>query len=252
MVEHGAPSFVNDALVTGGFFDVLGVRPFLGRTITRADDVEGAENVLVISHGLWQRRYGGSREVLGRRVDAQRAALYHRWRHAAGRRLPEWRRGVENNEVGSGDGSVRRCRTTRGQPGRAASAGRDDGAGDKRAHHVERAARRQCARPTCPRSEARRSFVRGRGRRRCPHSRWLHCWRRRVGAAHRERERRQPLVDARRSTPGGASGPRRTRRRTRHARASAVRRKPRAGARGRGRGSCGHLVESPGADHPCA
>src|SRR5688572_3840469 len=68
MVENGASSFVSDALVTGGFFEVLGIRPLLGRTITRADDVDGAENVLVITHGLWQRRYGGSRDVLGRRL----------------------------------------------------------------------------------------------------------------------------------------------------------------------------------------
>jgi putative ABC transport system permease protein len=68
MVENGISTFVSDALVTGGFFDVLGVRPLLGRTITRTDDVDGAENVLVISHRLWQRRYGGSREVLGRIV----------------------------------------------------------------------------------------------------------------------------------------------------------------------------------------
>ena len=68
VVENGISSYVNDALVTGRFFDVLGVRPILGRTITPADDVEGAENVLVVSHGLWQRRYGASREVVGRRV----------------------------------------------------------------------------------------------------------------------------------------------------------------------------------------
>ena len=44
------------SLVTGGFFDVLGVEPLLGRALTRADDKAGAEDVLVISHGLWQRR----------------------------------------------------------------------------------------------------------------------------------------------------------------------------------------------------
>jgi putative ABC transport system permease protein len=68
VVENGISSYVNDALVTGSFFDVLGVRPILGRSLTPADDVEGAENVLVISHGLWQRRYAGSREAVGRRV----------------------------------------------------------------------------------------------------------------------------------------------------------------------------------------
>jgi putative ABC transport system permease protein len=68
VVENGISTYVNDALVTGGFFDVLGVQPILGRTLTPADDVDGAENVLVISHGLWQRRYGASREAIGRRV----------------------------------------------------------------------------------------------------------------------------------------------------------------------------------------
>jgi putative ABC transport system permease protein len=68
LVEDGDSSYVNEALVTGSFFEVLGVRPILGRAITHEDDVDGAEDVLVISHGLWQRRYGGSREVVGRRV----------------------------------------------------------------------------------------------------------------------------------------------------------------------------------------
>ena len=66
--ENGTSNYVNGALITGGFFDVLGVEPVLGRALTPADDVEGAEPVLVISHGLWQRRYGASRDAIGRRV----------------------------------------------------------------------------------------------------------------------------------------------------------------------------------------
>jgi putative ABC transport system permease protein len=66
--DEGPASYVRSALITGGFFEVLGVEPILGRAITRRDDVDGAENVLVISHGLWQRRYGGSRDIVGRRV----------------------------------------------------------------------------------------------------------------------------------------------------------------------------------------
>jgi predicted permease len=68
VVENGLSSYVSDALVTGSFFDVLGVQPILGRTLTPADDVEGAENGLVISHRLWRRRYGAAAEVVGRRV----------------------------------------------------------------------------------------------------------------------------------------------------------------------------------------
>jgi putative ABC transport system permease protein len=68
VVENGVSDYARGSLVTGGFFEVLGVQPILGRAFTRADDKAGTEDVLVISHGLWQRRYGGSRDVIGRRV----------------------------------------------------------------------------------------------------------------------------------------------------------------------------------------
>lgn len=68
VLENGSASHLSGASVTGGYFDVLGVEPVLGRTLRRADDVAGAENVLVITHALWQRRYGGSRDVIGRRL----------------------------------------------------------------------------------------------------------------------------------------------------------------------------------------
>lgn len=68
ITENGTASYVKVALITGEFFNVLGIEPILGRSFTRSDDLDGAENVLVISHALWQRRYGGSREIIGRRV----------------------------------------------------------------------------------------------------------------------------------------------------------------------------------------
>jgi putative ABC transport system permease protein len=66
--ERGLTTSITTALVTGAFFDVLGVRSVLGRTLNPRDDVEGAEPVIVITHGLWQRRYGGARDVIGRRI----------------------------------------------------------------------------------------------------------------------------------------------------------------------------------------
>src|SRR5213592_3614838 len=54
--------------VSGEFFDVLGARPALGRALRAADDVHGAAPVLVLSHGAWQRRFGGDPRVVGRRV----------------------------------------------------------------------------------------------------------------------------------------------------------------------------------------
>jgi putative ABC transport system permease protein len=68
VVENGMSQYVQGALVTGGFFDVMGVDALAGRALTRGEDKEGAEDVIVISHGLWQRRYGGSRDVIGGRV----------------------------------------------------------------------------------------------------------------------------------------------------------------------------------------
>jgi putative ABC transport system permease protein len=50
-------------------FDVLGVRPLHGRTYTDAESNRGAEAVVVLSHGLWQRRYGGRLEVIDSMVE---------------------------------------------------------------------------------------------------------------------------------------------------------------------------------------
>jgi putative ABC transport system permease protein len=68
LTDHGVSGFANVADVTGGFFDVLGVQPILGRTLAIGDDKEGTEHVMVLSRGFWQRRYGSSRDVLGRRL----------------------------------------------------------------------------------------------------------------------------------------------------------------------------------------
>jgi predicted permease len=67
-LENGVSSYVNGAVVTGGFFDVLGVGAILGRTLTPRDDLAGAEQVIVISNGLWRQRYGAARDVVGRRL----------------------------------------------------------------------------------------------------------------------------------------------------------------------------------------
>ena len=56
--------------VSGGYFEVLGVRPALGRLLGPGDEVApGAHAVLVLSHGLWQRRFGGDPDVIGSVVD---------------------------------------------------------------------------------------------------------------------------------------------------------------------------------------
>jgi predicted permease len=61
-------SSLSRAAVSGEFFDVLGVRPTLGRGLRAADDVTGAAPVAVLSFGTWQRRFGGDSAVLGRQL----------------------------------------------------------------------------------------------------------------------------------------------------------------------------------------
>jgi putative ABC transport system permease protein len=68
MTAGGTASYVNVGLVTGGFFDVLGVQARAGRALTVDDERKGAEHVIVISSGLWQRGFGSAPDVIGRRV----------------------------------------------------------------------------------------------------------------------------------------------------------------------------------------
>jgi putative ABC transport system permease protein len=68
VTEDDTSTYANVAFVTGGFFQVLGVQSILGRILAVEDDHDGAERVIVISSAYWQRRYGGTREVVGRRV----------------------------------------------------------------------------------------------------------------------------------------------------------------------------------------
>ena len=57
------------SVVSGNYFELLGVKPFVGRLITDADDgAHGASPIIVISHALWQRWYGGDGDVLGKTV----------------------------------------------------------------------------------------------------------------------------------------------------------------------------------------
>jgi hypothetical protein len=54
--------------VTGRYFDVLGLRPRLGRGFAAAEDTYGAPLVAVVSHDLWQSELGGDDAAIGRDV----------------------------------------------------------------------------------------------------------------------------------------------------------------------------------------
>lgn len=62
------PERVPGKQVSSGFFRVLGVETVLGRTFSAADDQPGGERNAIISHALWQKRYGGATDVVGKRM----------------------------------------------------------------------------------------------------------------------------------------------------------------------------------------
>ena len=53
------------AIVTGGYYETLGLNPVLGRLLTREDDEAGAPLVAVLSHGYWQRQLALRPDVIG-------------------------------------------------------------------------------------------------------------------------------------------------------------------------------------------
>jgi putative ABC transport system permease protein len=60
--------------VSADYFDVLALRPLLGRTFLPEDERPGAPRVIVLSHALWQERYGADPRVVGSRVRLSGAA----------------------------------------------------------------------------------------------------------------------------------------------------------------------------------
>ncbi len=77
LTSDGEPEFVLGVRAEAGLFDLLGARPLLGRIYTRDEEVAGKADVWVIGWSLWQRRYGGSRQVLGKQIelDGRRAII---------------------------------------------------------------------------------------------------------------------------------------------------------------------------------
>jgi putative ABC transport system permease protein len=62
------PERVRAVRVSRNFFDVIGIAPAHGRSFRPDEEQAGADNAIVISHGLWQRRYAGDGGIVGRTV----------------------------------------------------------------------------------------------------------------------------------------------------------------------------------------
>ena len=68
--SEGKPERFTGALVTANLFNILRARPALGRTFQDGDDLPGAEPVIMLGYDVWQDRFGGSPDVIGRTVHA--------------------------------------------------------------------------------------------------------------------------------------------------------------------------------------
>lgn len=68
LTEGDRPERVRTTTTTASFFDVFGVKPMLGRTLLSTDESPGNARVVVLSHGLWQRRFGADKNIIGRDV----------------------------------------------------------------------------------------------------------------------------------------------------------------------------------------
>ncbi|HET9529081.1 MAG TPA: ABC transporter permease [Blastocatellia bacterium] len=64
----GEPEQIQGAVATANLFPMLGIEPALGRVFLEEEDRPGGEQVVVLSHGLWQRRFGSSPQVIGEKI----------------------------------------------------------------------------------------------------------------------------------------------------------------------------------------
>jgi hypothetical protein len=68
---HGSklePEQVSGLRVSASFFTVLGVQPFLGRTFLPAEEIRGKDHEVILSYGLWKRRYSADPALVGKTI----------------------------------------------------------------------------------------------------------------------------------------------------------------------------------------
>jgi putative ABC transport system permease protein len=66
LVGHGEPQRVATGVVSPEFFEILGIKPEIGRFFLPEDDKPGAPNVLVLSYGYWERQMGSDTNIIGK------------------------------------------------------------------------------------------------------------------------------------------------------------------------------------------
>src|SRR5687767_11791888 len=92
----GTPERLSCTLVTDGFFQTLGTRPLLGRTLIADDDVPGRNRVVVLSHGVWTRRFAADPAIVGRSITLNKepfdvvGVMPPAFTYPSGRRIDAW------------------------------------------------------------------------------------------------------------------------------------------------------------------
>jgi putative ABC transport system permease protein len=68
LTGENQPVLIRGARVSAHYFDIFGAKPALGRTFRRGEDEAGHDRVVLLSHGLWESRFGSDPSMLGRHI----------------------------------------------------------------------------------------------------------------------------------------------------------------------------------------
>src|SRR3954464_3673631 len=74
LTHVGDPVRLSGTPVSAEFFSLLGVRPQLGRTFVPGEDAAGNDQYVILSHELWEQRFGGNGNVIGRFIELEGAS----------------------------------------------------------------------------------------------------------------------------------------------------------------------------------
>ena len=66
LIGNGEPVQVQVGIITGNYFEVMGLKTVLGRTFTAADDGAGAAPVMILTNEYWRSAFGGDSSVVGK------------------------------------------------------------------------------------------------------------------------------------------------------------------------------------------
>lgn len=73
--DRSEPEEIEMGFITAGFLSIFGVDPLLGRDVLPEEDLPNAPAVVVLSHGLWERRYGADPGIIGKTLEMDGAPL---------------------------------------------------------------------------------------------------------------------------------------------------------------------------------